>query len=129
MMPQSNLFVAAPLRAEREAELRNLLASMNVVPGQVDPNNSLLPFAHFDRLHFARFLILQDKTLHDIQDAYGLPWQNYPLLLAFMADVDGDADAFRAELAARAGSGLQRIFSCCEGFKPDSDLARWMREH
>lgn len=129
MMPQTNLFVAAPLRAEREAELRNLLASMNVVPGQVDPNNSLFPFAHFDRLHFARFLILQDRTLDDIHDAYGLPRQDYPLLLAFIADFDGDADDFRKEMAARAGSGLQRIFSCCEGFTPDSDLAWWMKDH
>ena len=129
MMPQSNVFVAAPLKAEREAELRNLLASMNVIPGQVDPNNSIFPFAHFDRLHFARFLILQDGTLDDIHDAYGLPRQNYPLLLAFIADVDGDADAFRKEMVARASSGLRLIFSCCEGFNPDSDLARWMKVH
>ena len=129
MMPQSNVFVAAPLKAEREAELRNLLASMNVAPGQVNPNNSLFPFAQFDRLHFARFLILQDGTLDDIHDAYCLPRQNYPLLLAFIADVDGDADDFRKDLATRAGSGLQRIFACCEGFAPDSDLERWMKDH
>src|ERR1700730_5244620 len=129
MMPQSNLFVAAPLKPEREAELRNLLASMNLVPGHVDTTNSFLPFAHFDRLHFARFLILQDQTLDDIHYAYGLPRQNYPLMLVFIADVDGDAEDFRKVLAARAGSGLRRIFSCCEGFTPDSDLARWMKDH
>jgi hypothetical protein len=129
MMPQSNVFVAAPLKAEREAELRNLLASMNVVPGQVDPTNSIFPFANFDCLHFARFLILQDQTLDDIHDAYGLPPQDYPLMLAFIADVDGDADDFRKDLATRAGSGLQRIFACCEGFNPDLDLERWMKDH
>ena len=129
MMPQSNVFVAAPVKAEREAELRALLASMNVVPGQVDPNNALLPFEHFDRLHFARFLILQDQTLDDIHAAYGLPRQDYPSTLAFIADVDGDSDDFRKDLATRAGSGLQRIFACCEGFTQDSDLERWMRDH
>ena len=129
MMPQSNVFVAAPLKEEREAELRNLLASMNLVPGQVDPNNSLFPFAHFDRLHFARFLILQDGTLDDIHDAYGLPRQNYPLTLAFIADVDGDADDFRKDLATRACGGLRRIFACCESFTPDSDLERWLKDH
>src|SRR5260370_3178490 len=129
MMPQSNLFVAAPLKAERERELRDLLASMTVVPGQVDTNNSLVPFAHFDRLHFARLLILEDQTLDDIHSAYGLPRQDYPLMLAFIADIDGDAGEFRKELAARAGSGLQRIFSCCQGFTPHSDLARWMKDH
>jgi hypothetical protein len=129
MMPQSNVFVAAPLKEEREAELRNLLASMNLVPGQVDPNNSLFPFAHFDRLHFARFLILQDGTVDDIRDAYGLPRQNYPLTLAFIADVDGDADDFRKDLATRACGGLRRIFACCESFTPDSDLERWLKDH
>ena len=129
MMPQSNVFVAAPLKEEREAELRNLLASMNLVPGQVDPNNSLFPFAHFDRLHFARFLILRDGTVDDIRDAYGLPRQNYPLTLAFIADVDGDADDFRKDLATRAGGGLRRIFACCESFTPDSDLERWLKDH
>ena len=129
MMPQSNVFVAAPLKAEREAELRNLLASMNLAPGQVDPNNSLFPFSHFDRLHFARFLILQDGTLDDIHDAYGLPRQNYPLTLAFIADVDGDADDFRKDLATRACGGLRRIFACCESFTPDSDLERWLKDH
>ena len=129
MMPQSNVFVAAPVKAEREAELRALLASMNVMPGQVDPNNALLPFEHFDRLHFARFLILQDQTLDDIHDAYGLPRQDYPSTLAFIADVDGDSDEFRKDLATRAGSGLQRIFACCEGFTQDSVLERWMKDH
>jgi hypothetical protein len=129
MMPQANLFVAAPLKMEREAELRNLLDSMNVAPGQVNPNNSLLPFTHFDRLHFARFLILQDRTLDDIHDAYRLPRQNYPLMLAFIADFDGDADEFRTDLTTRASPGLQRIFSCCEGFTSASSLARWMKEN
>jgi hypothetical protein len=129
MLPQANLFVAAPLRTEREAELRGLLASMNVVPGVVNSANPLVPFAQFDRLHFARFLILQDQTLEDIHTAYGLPRQDYPLMLAFLADFDGDARQFRAELARRAGDGLQRIFSCCVGFAPHSDLATWMKDH
>jgi hypothetical protein len=128
MLPQANLFVAAPLDTEREAELRGLLASMNLVPGLVDPTNPIVPFGQFDRLHFARFAILDDQSLDDIHTAYGLPRQDYPLMLAFIADFDGDADDFRAELASRAGDGLQRIFSCCDGFDPDADLARWMKE-
>jgi len=127
-MPQANLFVAAPLRMDRAAELRNLLASMNVVPGLVDPQNPIVPFGQFDRLHFARFAILDDQTLDDIHTAYGLPRRDYPLLLALIADFDGTADDFRAELARRASDGLQRIFSCCEGFTPGSDLARWMKD-
>jgi hypothetical protein len=129
MMPQSNLFVAAPLKREREAELQSLLASMNVSPGRVEPRNSLLPFGEFDGLHFARFVILDDSTLNDIHTAYGLPRAEYPLMLAFIADFDGDADHFRADLEHRAGDGLRRIFSCCEGFNPDANLAHWMKHH
>jgi hypothetical protein len=128
MMPQSNLFVAAPLKMEREPELRSLLASMNVAPGRVDPQNPLVPFAQFDRLHFARFVILNDQTLDDIHLACNLPRRSYPLMLAFIADFDGDADEFRAELARRAGTGLQRIFSCCEGFTVETDLPYWMKD-
>jgi hypothetical protein len=129
MMPQANIFVAAPLKMDREAELRSLLASMNVAPGRVNPHNSLVPFAEFDRLHFGRFVILEDQSLEDIHTAYGLPRQEYPVMLALIADFDGDADAFKAELARRAGDGLRRIFSCCEGFEPACDLARWMKKH
>ena len=62
MTPQSNFMVLAPIIPERETELRQLLDSMNRGPGQVDPNNALLPFAEFETLHFARFVILDDKT-------------------------------------------------------------------
>src|SRR6476661_4855934 len=129
MMPQSNLFVSAPLRRDREADLRGLLASMNKAPGIVDPRNMLVPFATFDRLHFARFVILRDETLEDIHTAYGLPPHDYLVKLAFIADFDGSVDDFRAELARRAGDGLRRVFSCCEGFPPDADLAAWMQDH
>jgi hypothetical protein len=129
MMPQSNLFVAAPLKMDREADLTSLLASMNVAPGVVNPHNTVVPFCEFEGLHFARFVILRDPTLDDIHTAYGLPRRNYPTILAFIADFDGDADEFRAELSRRAGDGLRSIFSCCEDFVPGSALARWMKEH
>jgi len=78
--------------------------------------------------YFARFVILQDQSLDDIDTAYGLPRVDYPLDLAFIADFDGTADDFRNDLARRAGDGLQQIFSCCQGFTPDGDLARWMKD-
>ena len=52
-----------------------------------------------------------------------------PLYLAFLGDVDGDADAFLGKLIKRAGKGLGRIFSCCQGFTSDADLLTWMRQH
>jgi hypothetical protein len=114
---------------EREAELRALLASMNTVPGQVNPANSLVPFEQFSQIHVARFVILDDQTIGDMQLAYRVAAADYPLSLAFLADFDGTADDFRADLARRAGKGLASIFSCCQGFAPDTDIAGWMKEH
>jgi hypothetical protein len=128
MTPQSNFMVVAPILPERETELRQLLDSMNVGPGQVDPNNALVPFAEFDTLHFARFIILDDKTTEDVR-VYGLTPRSYPLYLAFLGDIDGDANAFLGQLIKRARNGLDRIFSCCEGFTSDADLFAWMKQH
>jgi hypothetical protein len=128
MTPQSNFMVLAPINPERETELRQLLDSMNRGPGCVDPNNELVPFAEFDTLHFARFVILDDKTTEDVR-VYGLAPRSYPLYLAFLGDVDGDAHAFLGKLIKRAGKGLGRILSCCEGFTSDTDLLTWMKQH
>ena len=111
MTPQSTFMVLAPIDPVHEPELRQLLDSMNYGPGRVDPKNELIPFAEFDALHFARFIILDDKTTEDVR-VYGLTPRNYPLYLAFLGDVDGDADAFLGKLIKRAGKGLGRIFSC-----------------
>src|SRR5437667_1231330 len=128
MTPQSNFMVVAAIKPEREVELRQLLDSMNRAPGRVDPNNELIPFAEFDELHFARFVILDDKTTEDIR-VYGLAPRQYPLYLAFLGDVDGDANAFLGKLIKRAGKGLVRIFSCCEGFTSETNLLAWMKQH
>jgi len=128
MTPQSSVFVMAALKIEREAELRVLLASMNELSGQANPANPLVPFTEFRQIHYARFAILEDETLGDIH-AYFLPRVDYPVCLSFMADFDGMADDFRAELAQRAGAGLDRIFSCCQGYTPGTNLAQWMKNH
>src|SRR5262245_22588765 len=114
MTPQSSFMVLAPIAPPREVELRRLLASMNDAPGRLNANNALLPFGEFDTLHMARFVILDDKTVDDVH-IYGLSKPTYPLYLAFVGDLDGDADKFLEELARRAPGGLHAIFSCCEG--------------
>lgn len=128
MTPQSSFMVVAPIQPKLETELRRLLASMNDAPGRVNASNALIPFAQFDTLHVARFLILDDKTSEDI-GVYGLPPITYPLQLAFLGDMDGDEEDFLNELAQRAATGLRAIFSCCEGFTHDTDLVDWMKQH
>ena len=88
--------------------------------------NAVVPFGQLPRLHFARIAVLDDLTLDDIS-VYGLPRVNYPTYLTFLGDFDGPYDAFLAELVQRAGDGLKRIFSHCEGFTPGSDLLTWMK--
>jgi hypothetical protein len=72
MIPQSNFMVLAPIDPKREMELRQLLDSMNRAQGRVDRDNNLIPFGEFETLHFARLIILDDKTTEDVR-VYGLP--------------------------------------------------------
>ena len=128
MTPQSNFMVLAPVTSGRVDELRQVLASMNGLPGTANPNNPVIPFAQFETLHFARLLLLEDKTLDDITH-YGLPRVNYPVYLALLADFDGERSAFVGELLQKAENGLRQIFSFCEGFGATTDLRAWMDAH
>jgi hypothetical protein len=120
--------VVAPLAANREGELRNFLASMNSRPGVVNPQNIILPFGRFERLHFARFVILADPTLDDIRE-HGVPPPTAVSSLAFLGDCDGNADDFIADLVRYAGNGLRQIFAHCQTFAPNGDLLQWMKDH
>jgi hypothetical protein len=128
MTPQANFMVLAAIEPPRETELRALLASMNDAPGRVNADNALIPFSQFDTLHFARFVILDDKTLDDVR-VYGVAARAYPLYLAFLGDIDGDLNVFLEELVNRAEKGLRSIFSCCTGFTSGTDLVEWMKNH
>jgi hypothetical protein len=121
--------VLAALNPAREAELRQLLDSMNMAPGRVNANNALIPFAQLDALHFARLLILDDKTVEDTRVYGGGPPPTYSLYLAFLGDIDGEVDRFLERLVTVAGPGLRMIFSCCEGFTTRIELVRWMKQH
>ena len=63
MTPQSSFMVLAPMTDGGSGELRELLASHEPrAPGVADPENALVPFGQFERLHFARFVILEAPT-------------------------------------------------------------------
>ncbi len=128
MTPQANFLILAPVRPEQEKPLRDLLASMNQSVGVVDPANALIPFGRFDRLHFARLLILTDPNAADIA-VYNVPVPQLPPTLAFLVDCDGSGDAALRQLATSAAAGLRQIFSCCEGLDDDTDLLEWMLRH
>jgi hypothetical protein len=122
--------VLAPVDRTREAELRELLAEMNAAPGHANPTNKYVPFAQFDDLHVARFVLLDDKTVGDIA-IYGVTPIEFPLYLAFVGDIDTSAEAFIARLADECSAGLRTIFGCCDGFdaRDSRELRRWMMKH
>ncbi len=130
MTPQSNFMIVAPVRDGHLDNLRTLLATMNRFIAHADPDNKLVQFGRFERLHFARFIIIEAKTADEIK-AFGVtprPWQPS---LAFLGDCDGDRDSFLAELVEHAEHGLIEIFSLCEGYPdPNSEgLLAWMLAH
>jgi hypothetical protein len=129
MTPQSSFMILAPLQKSRIGAMREILASMNVQPGVVNPDNPLVPFNKFDNLHFARFVVLDDQTTGDLAEVYKINRAEPPVYLAFLGDFDGSYDAFIRLLVKHAAPGLRRIFSLCDGFSPDADLATWMVAH
>ncbi len=126
MTPQETFLILAPVADGQLAALRALLAGMATRPGYADPANGLIPFAHFDRLHLARLFVVEVDTWQDIR-AHGVSARPFPPHLAFLGDIDGDRESFLAELVAKAGDGLRRIFAHCKGFKPERDLLDWLR--
>ena len=120
--------VTAPVRTDRVAELRALLATMNSAPGVVDPHNALVPFGQYDAIHVARLVVAEDDTLDDRAAFPGMkPGER--ILLIFLADCDGPGDELMAQIAARSGGGLRQIFGHCDGFDANTPLLAWMRAH
>jgi hypothetical protein len=126
--PQSQFMVLARVTPGREGSLRELLQTMNSAPGTADPANPIVPFGRFERLHFARFAVLDDPTLADIE-AHGVPRPDLPVYLALIASCDGPARDCIEDLARRAQPGLRRIFMHSDDFDERGDLAAWMQAH
>lgn len=120
--------VIAPLAAGHDQGVRQTLERMNAVPGMADPRNGLLPFGAFEKLHFARFAVLDDPSAADIQ-VYGVKRAPLPTYLAFMGDCDGSAHELLGAFVRQAASGLREVFGHCEGFDAGTDVLSWMLAH
>lgn len=120
--------VTAPVRTDRIADLRMLLATMNRAPGIADPANALVPFGRFDTIHVARFVVTEDNTLEDRRYFPGSP-PGDRVHLVFMADCDGPGEELMAWIVRESGSGLRRIFAHCDNFDDNTELLGWMRAH
>lgn len=128
MTPQYHFNILTPIVADRLGALRAMLQGMNTVSGFAHPDNRLIPFGSFPRLHFARLVVLEDSTLEDIK-AYGLAPTTPPTYLAFMGDCDGPPRELLKEMVQRAAAGLRSIFEHCADFRPQTDLLQWLLAH
>ena len=126
MTPQESFLYAAPLKPGQKESLRSLLSSMNLSPGVEDPANSLVPFARFGQLHFARILLVTEPTSAD-RAVFGLPVDGLPEYLAFMGEIDGTETSFRDDLLRQASPGLRALFSHCQGFEEHTTLAAFLK--
>ena len=115
MTPQSHFMVVAPIIEERIDGLRALLGSMNDRPGMAKPDNPIVPFGAFENLHYARFVILDDQTLRDFEEA-GAPIPDFAVLLAFLGDCDGPADDLLADMVRARGAGPASDLFLLPGF-------------
>jgi Dyp-type peroxidase family len=103
---------------------RETVATMRGAPPASGRARPIVPFAAIESIHYARFVLLE-------RDVEGEPW------LAFSTDYDGpegDASCSRSrafdlhvrELVTKAGEGLERVFACCEGYRPGG-LEKFLR--
>jgi Dyp-type peroxidase family len=125
--------VLAPVLPSMLGDLRKLLAEIgretsDVMRGR-PPANTLLPFHEIESIHYARLVLVEQ------------PDATAPLL-AFSTNYDGPegestcsaARARRthiADLVRQAGPGLERVFACCQGFRPgrlEAYLFRYQRK-
>jgi hypothetical protein len=126
--PQHDFMIAAPLRAGARPSIDELLTSMTLEPGLADPDNPVLPFGRFPRIHFARLLLLDDPSLAD-RTYFPNFYFPCPVRLALLVVCDGSAETQIDELAAGAGEGLRRLFSHCEGLEESTDLRSWLHSN
>lgn len=118
--------IMATIAKDRDNELSALLATLNSAPGYADADNQLIPYSQFSQLHVARFVIIRAHTNEDIR-THGIEPTEWSPQLAFLGDIDGDHDFFLSELVLRAGDGLRKIFSHCQGFDEHSEnLLEWL---
>jgi hypothetical protein len=99
--------VALTIRAKvLPGKVPELKASLDFLGIEAN-RRQMLPFEQLP-VHFARMFILDDAP-----DLKGVP---IPATLVFLSDVDAPLASYVTELCRLAASGLDRAFSCCEGY-------------
>lgn len=121
MTHQETITVIAPIRPDQMDNLKMVLDDIQTDVG----HNSLIPFAQFPQVHYARFVILAEV----VDPATG---QTIPPSLAFSSCIDAPLDDFLRSLVEVAGDGLDKVFYHCRGYpKQGSTSSRltYLRQH
>lgn len=104
MTHQVPLTIIAKIAPDRMASLRQLLETI----GKDVTTNTIIPFAKFKQVHFARFVILEE--------ARDLNQQIIPASLAFSSELDAPLEQYLTDLVEQAAAGLDQIYSHCENY-------------
>jgi hypothetical protein len=107
MTHQETLNIIAPIKPDQMDTLREVLWSIQQNVGY----NDLIPFAQFPQVHFARFVIMEAV----VDPLHGT---TIPPSLAFSNCIDAPLKDYMRSLVEVAGTGLDQIFSHCEGYPP-----------
>jgi hypothetical protein len=109
---QGGLTVITRILPGHTTALRALLNQMDTDPaaGTDVESNTVIPFMALTRVHFARWLIVDEAT-----DVRGL---TIPASLVFETNYDEPFDDHLAELVDAAGAGLDLIYEHCSGYPP-----------
>lgn len=103
MVHQVGITVRTPVTPGHQEALNDLLVSMGVG----NPRYGLIPFDALPATHFARLMILDD----------GVP------SLLLMLDCDAPAEQRLEEFVRVAGTGMDEVFSHCEGYPVQGELS------
>ena len=135
--------VLVPVLSKRAEELTDLLktiaAETNAGMRGQPVAAPIIDFAQLEKVHFARFVLIEKSDLKaDPAVPLASKDEDWPLL-AFSTNYDGpegkdqcrEDEALRShidELVHKAGPGLERVFSCCRGYR-EGRLPEFLRRN
>jgi hypothetical protein len=109
---QDGVTIVARIKPGAEESLLELLRRI----GADIEGNEVIPFPRLRAIHFARWLVLEAS-----RDARGRPT---PASLIFSSNFDGTVEAHLNELYDEAATGLNLIYSHCEGYPAEDRRSR-----
>lgn len=127
---QASLLVMPRIKAGHLDALLEVLG--NIANDEEIEDNPIIPFSRLRSVHFMRLLVHYPSPSEEapIPVYQGVPQADGPPIpakLLFATDFDGTLDDHVEELVREAGSGLDQVFSHCEGWTGAADAQAVLR--